>query len=496
MFLSWAAVIVLAFSLLPIFALAGVDRASADDWSYGLLTHLAWEDTHSLLRVLQAAFASVKKYYFTWQGTWFSVFLFSLQPEVFSYEAYCIVPCLMTGLLIIGVSCFLYNLLVRLLHVSRWDFLLLDAVLLLTLIQFVPYQTSAIFWYNGAAHYTVPFALAMAACACFLRYAVDFRRREVVFAAVWMTLLGGTNYQAAILGLCLFFLFLVLFYRKDRRVLWMLIPVALETAGLLVSALAPGNAVRGGDDYQITAGRMLSAVLESFQQGTVGMLRSFGKYPVAMAAMLVTAVLLWDILREAVPAGGLHFPCPGLVILYFFGVYCAMYWPVLFVDGSVSGGSVSVGVSNMIFWVFILAIFGGLLYGLGWFVEKTDGAGERLRLPVYAAGFAAAFLILVVCRLDLKNSTDYVCYYYIRTGRAAAYKEQMDEFTQLVTQEGVEDVVVPFIVGEQEPLVHLPVSTEKGEWWNQKMAQFFGKKSLVAVPREEWERERKNVDTP
>ena len=61
--MTWAAVVVLVLSLLPIFALAGVDRASADDWSYGLLTHLAWVDTHSVFRVLQAAFASVKKYY-------------------------------------------------------------------------------------------------------------------------------------------------------------------------------------------------------------------------------------------------------------------------------------------------------------------------------------------------------------------------------------------------------------------------------------------------
>ena len=63
--LTWAAVIVFILSLFPVIALAGVDRASGDDWSFGLLTHLAWVDTHSVLRVLQAAFASVKKYYFS-----------------------------------------------------------------------------------------------------------------------------------------------------------------------------------------------------------------------------------------------------------------------------------------------------------------------------------------------------------------------------------------------------------------------------------------------
>lgn len=488
--LTWAAVVVFIFSLFPILALAGVDRASADDWSFGLLTHLAWVDTHSVLQVLRAAFASVKKYYFTWQGTWFSVFLFSLQPEVFSHDAYWVVPVLMTGLFIGGVSDFLYCLLVRLLHISKQDFLLLDAILLSVLIQFVPYQTSAIFWYNGAAHYTVPFALVMAACARFLRYVQDFRKRDLILAALWMTLLGGTNYLTAIFGLGLFILLTALFFRRDRRVLFMLIPVTFETAGLLVSALAPGNAVRGGSEYHVTLSGMIGTVGKSLEQGARGMCGFFGEYPVTMAAMLVLAVFLWDILREKISELHLHFPCPGVVILYLWGLYCAVYWPVLFVGGSVSDGSVSVGVPNTIFWVFVVSLFGSLLYGLGWICEKSGGRGENLRLPVYAAGFAAALLILVICRMDLKNSTVYVCYDYIRSGRAAVYREQMDELTEILTDESIEDAVVPFIVGEQEPLVHLPIMLDENEWSNQKMALFFRKKSLVAIPRDEWEARR------
>lgn len=487
--LTWAAVIVFAVSLLPVFALAGVDRASGDDWSFGLLTHLAWVNTHSVRQVLLAAFASVKKYFYSWQGTWFSVFLFSLQPEVFSHDAYGIVPYLMTGVLIGGVSDFLYSLLVRVLQLSKRDFLLADAILLLVMIQFVPYQTSSIFWYNGAAHYTVPLALAMSACARFLRYVTDFRKRDLILASLWMALLGGTNYLTAFFCLGLFVLFVVLFACKDRRALFMLIPAALEMAGLLISALAPGNAVRGGSRYHVTAMRMIQAVGKALAQGTQGIWIFFRDYPVAMAAMLVMAVLLWDMLREAVPVRRLHFPCPVLVILYLWGLYCAVYWPVVFVGGSVDDGSVSAGVPNTIFWVFILVLFGSLLYGLGWICEKSGGGGANLRLPVYAAGFAAALLIIAVCRSDLKNSTDYVCYYYIRTGRAAAYKEQMDELTGILTDESVEDAVVPFIVGEQEPLVHMPVTLDKNEWTNRKMALFFGKKSLVAVPRDEWETE-------
>lgn len=483
--LMWLALAVLAAGMAPVFYLAGTDRASADDWSYGLLTHLAWADTHSLLKVLQAALQSVRKYYHSWQGTWFSVFLFTLQPEVFSYKAYWLVPYLMSALLIGGVSCFFYCLLVRLLHVSRRDFILLTSILLLVLIQFVPHQTSAFFWYNGAAHYTVPLALVMVAGACFLRFVETNRVREVVFAAVWMTLLGGTNYLAAILGLLLFFLLICLFFHRERRVLLMLIPVGLETVGLLVSALAPGNAVRGGNKYDISFAKVLFAVWEALRLGFMGIWRFFREYPIATAAMIVLAVLLWDILRETVPRENLHFPCPVFVIFYLTGTCFAMYWP-----GAFAGVSLSEGVPNMIYWTFILTLFGSLLYGLGWLSEHC-GYGEAGQLhPIwYLGGFALAFGIFLGNYRDLKNSTAYVCWDYIRSGRAEEYRAQMDEFMELVTQEGVEDVVVPFIVGEQEPLVHLPVTTNPEEWSNQKMALFFRKRSLVAIPRDEWEKQ-------
>ena len=64
--LTWAAVIVFILSLFPVIALAGVDRASGDDWSFGLLTHLAWVDKNLVLRVLQAGVGGGEKNYTSW----------------------------------------------------------------------------------------------------------------------------------------------------------------------------------------------------------------------------------------------------------------------------------------------------------------------------------------------------------------------------------------------------------------------------------------------
>ncbi len=484
-YLTYLAGVVFLLSLLPILYLAGIDRASGDDWGYGLLTHRAWMETHSLYQVFQAAVLTVRNYYGSWQGTWFSIFLFTLQPEVFSFEMYWIVPYIMLGLLIGSVSSFLYQVTVRFFHMALQDFLLVDIIVLFLLIQFAPSKKSSIFWYNGTAHYTVPFAMALFAIVCFMRFVQTFQIRNIVGAAVWMTLLGGTNYLAAIFG-CLGFLFLgIFFYQKSRKVLWMGIPLVLEMIGLLISALAPGNERRGGETYEITAGRMLWAVIESFRAGAESILTAIRHHPLTLAAMVILAVIVWDIFRERHEGESLRFPLPGVVIFYFFGTYCAMYWPGIFAGVEVSGG-----VPNTIYWVSVLMMFSSILYGVGWAAGKYTSHRERNKNNIrylYAAGIVAALVIAALGRSHIRQSTDYMCLEYILTGQADDYKAQMDQFTQLLTDDTVDEVVLPSINDWQGPLMHMPVTGNPDAWTNQKVKEFFGKQSVTAIPRQEWE---------
>ena len=91
-------------SMVPILMLSAVNRATGDDLGYGLLTHYAWLDTHSLTEVFKAMCQTVHNFYYSWQETWFSIALFTLQPEVFRPDAYWIVAPMM--LLFFGMSSF------------------------------------------------------------------------------------------------------------------------------------------------------------------------------------------------------------------------------------------------------------------------------------------------------------------------------------------------------------------------------------------------------
>ena len=40
-------------------------------------------EQHSIFACIGAAFSTIKEFYYTWQGTWYSIFLFCFNPEMF-----------------------------------------------------------------------------------------------------------------------------------------------------------------------------------------------------------------------------------------------------------------------------------------------------------------------------------------------------------------------------------------------------------------------------
>lgn len=249
-------------SLFPILYLTVVNRASGDDYGYGKYTRPAWAATHSLIEVAKAIGQTIRQYYYGWQGTWFSIALFTLQPEVFHDKAYIIVTPLML-LLWIGSTFYLFReILIHHMKIDKWSYRLITILFLFISIQFIPGKKSSLYWFNGCAHYMIPFTMCQLVLVWLLKWGRTYDKRYFIGILLFMTLLGGSNYQAALLV----FLFAVyygmyhFFHEKDKRVFLLCIPLATELAGLLVSMLAPGNKARGGEAFGLSAGKLKEVV--------------------------------------------------------------------------------------------------------------------------------------------------------------------------------------------------------------------------------------------
>lgn len=472
--------IVFLVSLIPILYLSGYVHATGDDYGYGARTHQMWLSTHSVWQVLKAAGQTVQHYWIGWQGTWFTIFLMSLQPEVFWDNGYWIVPWIMLALTIFSTLYLTEYVMVQKLRLPKATWISCTLILLLAMIQYFPSTKSGIFWYNGTAHYIIPYSMALVAIRCCWSFADRKRKKDWIAAFICMALLGGASYLAPLLVLIAVAYLILCEWKTKKHVFYLCIPVAAELAGLIVSYLAPGNKSRGGEDFGIHCLLIVKTILECFVDGAKQIFLYLFKTPFILLCLVVIAVLLVNAFQKVRPT--FDFPYPVIVAVAMFCMYCAMYAPGVYAGVELSGG-----VPNTIYQVFLMTVFITVIYTVGWMNHhfcKDEKMGKIKKAVCGGLLMLALFLILVE-KGTLKSSTSYQCYDYIVSGQADDYKAQMEERLSLLRNPELKNVELPAMNSDQGPLMHMEVMEDPNEWTNTVVKQFFGKESVIEVPRSE-----------
>ncbi len=439
-----------------------------------------WLSTHSVWLVLKAAGQTVQHYWIGWQGTWFTIFLMSLQPEVFWDNGYWIVPWIMLALTIFSTLYLTEYVMVQKLRLPKATWISCTLILLLAMIQYFPSTKSGIFWYNGTAHYIIPYSMALVAIRCCWSFADRKRKKDWIAAFICMALLGGASYLAPLLVLIAVAYLILCEWKTKKHVFYLCIPVAAELAGLIVSYLAPGNKSRGGEDFGIHGLLIVKTILECFVDGAKQIFLYLFKTPFILLCLVVIAVLLVNAFQKVRPT--FDFPYPVIVAVAMFCMYCAMYAPGVYAGVELSGG-----VPNTIYQVFLMTVFITVIYTVGWMNHhfcKDEKMGKIKKAVCGGLLMLALFLILVE-KGTLKSSTSYQCYDYIVSGQADDYKAQMEERLSLLRNPELKNVELPAMNSDQGPLMHMEVMEDPKEWTNTVVKQFFGKESVIEVPRSE-----------
>ena len=239
-------------TLLPIILIAPFGHATGDDLGYGAHVMQALRDGTGIAGALSNIAGEIVSKWYTWQGTWASIFLFCIEPSVFGERLYTIVPLLAVAMFCIGTGYFLYHFLTRVMRISRSAFVTIFSLLSILAIQYMPYMRGGIFWYTSVAHYLIPYCAAMVSAVFADRFLQTGQNKYLAGMCLLMAYLGGASYPAIVLSLELTLL-LILYAAADgrmsRRRLLILLPLALMLAGFAVSAAAPGNKVRGGEGF-------------------------------------------------------------------------------------------------------------------------------------------------------------------------------------------------------------------------------------------------------
>ena len=490
--ITWVALIGFILMLLPIFYLSFINRATGDDYANSLYTRAAWISTYSIVEVLKASWKMIKQLYQGWQGTWFTIFLFTLQPEVFWQKGYALVAFFMLFIWFGSSILLMKEILQKKMSFDKWSVRLIIILYLITAISFIPRTQPAIFWYTGAMHYTLPSSMCQMVVYWLLKYSKEYKVRYFVGITIFMTCLGGANYQAALFALiaAVYFVIADFVLKNNKKTFLLLIPILLETIGLVISIKAPGNKVRGGTEFGFSVGKAIGTIGMSFVGGVKDAISYLQESTMIYVLLLMIFFVVLHAVRERKNAVTIKYSF--ILLLAVFCLYSAMQTPAIFAAVEVSGGVYN--TNFLVFLMFMMTVIVIVAEKVGlWLEKKHSKMWKKHYSKMVVPGFVICMFMLLICRSDIKETTTWQCYDYIASGQAADYKAQMDQFIELLSDDSVRDVVLPAINDQQGPLQHMPVTSDSSAWTNTTVSNYFGKKSVVAIPRDEWE-EKYNVE--
>lgn len=476
-------------TLLPIIWVGLHNYATGDDYWYGYRTSAMLRET-GVLGALKGSCITVKDFYLNWQGTWFTMFLFTLSPNMWGEHWYYGTIFIALGLLIAGVTILLYYYFVTILQFPKTSFAILDCLILYAMIQYMPRTISSLFWFNGVMHYNVPFFLGCLAIVHGHKYFLHHKKKDFLFLCIECTLLGGGSYLAplvVLLYLILLFLAQIEFKKEpklsiycDKNNYWIILPLSLELVGLLISFLAPGNNVRGGEEFGLNLKWALQTILYAVDRGIKLGIRYFYENPflivVLLCVIIVSFFSFWG--RNYEPK---QFKLPVLYVLCMNGIYWASYTPEIYSRSDVSGG-----VNNTYFFIFLLVNLANIVYVNGRIVpilSKKMKKKNTLSKPSKKRFFMAASA-LVIGGLATNiwyspKTTNAYCVEYIKSGKMAEYVKVREEQSRILWDETITDAVIPECEGTY-PVLNMLLSDNPKYPPNMERAMFYGKNSVIA----------------
>lgn len=455
-----------------IFRIAPYDHATGDDYAWSWRLHRAVVEGTGVIGFIKAMVDNIVYFYIHWQGTWFSGILFGLQPEVFNADWYVITPFVMVFLWVGSLLYFLKVVLVGYCKMAPWRYLTVTMMLFLVSSQYLPASQSAIFWWNGSAHYMIPYSLCLVLLGETIEYLDDFKKHRLVIIWIIATLLGGGNYQVALLCLCgilgfgLYKLMITHFEEKRVHRLWG--PIIFESIGLFISMISPGNVVRGGEDF----GFYVDWTIYTLKTSTIDAWTWGYEYtvhkPEAVFGMVAILVLLVGHFVKHKDVKIKYWP---LVTIGIVVMYILMRAPETYADVTVS-----MGTYNTNFIVLYLSM-------LGVFIVLANLIGRLCPFEdiINRGSGMVALLILAfaLMRYGVEETVSYGSYEYIKSGDADKFKQDMDTIDALLYSDE-RNIVVPVVSEEQGPIRHMPYGPDTNGWPNYEACMFFDKDSIVS----------------
>ena len=455
-----------------------------DDFGYGYLTKVYWENNHSFIEAIQGALKNVHGMWYAWQGTYTSCFFMSLMPAVWGTDKYVYGLWAILLLLILSVFAFVRVLMTDVLKVKdRWLCLFVQSMVASTVVVFMRSAIEGFFWYNSAVHYTAMHSLGILFLAGLIKLVYTNGKVKttllVVGSIVGAFIVGGVNNVTVLqVGLVMLSIIVVGLLFKKKRVLLLLPSTLCYAYAMYINMSSPGNAKRMVHYVNMKLSP-IEAILRSFQSAFTYFDDFTGWMTFAIIIFMIPVIL------KIVSKTNFEFKFPGLVLLWSFCLYATGFTPTLYTMGHTLLGR----ATNMAKVTFQLLLFINVVYLIGWLYrvlrQKKD---VTLKLKPMWSYYVVLGLVMIGIFAAEPNKggiySTYCAYYFVHTGEAYNYYQEYKYRVHLCEISEDADVEVPPFAYKPWVLCLGDLSEDPNYEPNRFMAQFFGKNSIRVVPRE------------
>ncbi len=508
---------VLCIVLVPLFVMAHYNFMSADDYSFGINAAKVWKETGSVFQVLVAQLGYTKDMYFSWQGTFFDVWLTTSLTGIFGENAYYMGTYLSLGGMVAAQLWALITILVKCLGAKKADAAIISISYICMQVLLAPAPMEGFYWFCGAMRYTFIHGLAWVLVLLFVLTGRNEKPPvwKAVLLEVAMVLLSvaiaGSNYITAITILLIYVLHVgQMFYRKHPGKIAALCNSVLFLALFIVNMAAPGNQRR-----QQVVNNELPSVIETI----ISSIQAAVEYVAvnAIPPCIVLALMLIPLFLRVVKARNYKYPMPLLVSIISCGVFAAQFAPNMYALQFIGTGR----VLNLYRFNFYLLLYANELYWIGWLWRKfrerygetalvcgRGGAGNveldsacgdapsgnadapagggQEKASWILPGWGLGMIVLCVCLHFWGGSTvtTVSAVESLRSGSAAQYYAEYQERMRLLRDESLKEVYLEPLSQKPYLLYYDDIEADTDDWINNIMEQFYDKE-IVGLNLEE-----------
>lgn len=483
----WTAILCVAALLLIVVPMLYISKyvwPSSDDYEFSIFAKEVFEAGKGIFEICRQAFGVVAEKYVNWQGTYSAIFLMALQPGIWGDQFYGIGAVVVMLSLLIGLYALSYVLMVKHGKTKKSIWLIVTSLVTFAWFLRLMYTEEAFYWWNGASYYMGFFSWAMILVAAELSFYTDWQNYSKVrksffyiISALVCLFLGGGSYPAALLlVLTSLGVFVSSIVNKKKSVYIIGSISFFSLLGLLINALAPGNANHmdnGG--IEVSA---IEAIFISIRDGLI-YIRSWTNISVIMLFVFLLP-FIWQLVKQC----PLKFKYPILATILSGGLYLSEYAPISYAFGGFAPGR----MINIYYLNFYLLLLFNVCYWVGWICRRLDTKKPELfdKIEKLQQKWQSAYVLVVgvlflmsVAKVGITNTNLYKVYVELYNGSYEMVDEFYEDRIAYFEAHQGEDVVVDKVPYESAITYFSDLFADKEHRVNIAMARYYGLKSIT-----------------